>query len=226
MAKKISKKSFLNISPSQIGKMSHKDLRSLLQGARQLWNAQASTFKKYEGKVYSHSYEKMSEFYEEHGTEKMRKRGGIEEYYTTPQLPQRMSVNQIRMELFRLQEFFSSDTSTVPGARKVSSDMAKRIFGTGKSGRPKKNLSSDEWAMFWSIYEEYKKQRPADVQEQSNVVQQELGQIILEQINRRGEIIFSQGTLDELRDRFEHLSDWEMDVTYGEGSVLSGTRPT
>ena len=222
---KLSKRKLLNLSPSDIGRMKTPELRKILQGARQLFNSQSRTFEKYNEKVYSHSFEKMREYYREHGREKDELKGGIEFYSTVPENMSHMTMNQMRGEIFRLQEFFDSKTSTVPGAKKVTSDMAKRIFGETKRGKPQSNLSVDEWREFWSIYDEYKKQRPSDVQEQSNIVQQALGQMVLQSLGLGTMPAFGQATLDELKDKVNKRRDWEM-VENDEGStVFSGTRP-
>ena len=78
---------------------------------------------------------------------------------------------------------------------------------------------------FWKVFEEYKKMRPADVLEQSNIVQQAIGQILIE--NDR--IDFNMETLQKVMDRLEgqrQRFNWEMDVNYeGTGSVFTGNRP-
>lgn len=222
---RITKQKLLKFDPSEIGRMKAPELRKILQGARQLFNAQSKTFERYSEKVYSHSYEKMRDYYLEHGREKYEVKGGIEFYSTVPENMSHMTLNQMRGEIFRLQEFFDSKTATVPGARKVTSDMAKRIFGETKRGRPEQNLSVDEWREFWSIYDEYKKQRPSDVQEQSNIVQQALGQMVLQSLGLGHMPAFGQSTLDELKDKVNKRRDWEM-VENDEGTtVFSGTRP-
>ena len=227
---RITKSKLLKLTPSEIGKMKSPELRELLRGARNLFNQQSKTFEKYSEKIYSHSYEKMREYYRDHGREKVEVKGGVESYSTVPERMNKMNINQMRSEVFRLQEFFDSKTSTVPGTRQVTSDMAKRIFGETKSGRPKKNLSVDEWRDFWSIYDEYKRQRPADTITQSNVVQQILGQMIVDSLKTRGlSLYFGQPVIDELRDLVEDRrkrENWEMDVNYeGTGSVFTGNRP-
>ena len=205
--------------------MKSPELRSLLRGARQLWNSQSSTFEKYSEKVYSPSYDKMREYYIEHGREKETVRGGMEFYQMVPENMSHMSLNQMRQEVFRLQEFFDSKTSTVPGARKVTSDMAKRIFGE-KRGRPAANLSVDEWRQFWSLYDEYKRQKPSDTQEQSNLVQQALGQMVLQDLDLSGSMPrFGQAALDELKNRVSKKRSVEMNNYDGGGTVYSGKRP-
>lgn len=225
MAGRVTKKKLLNLTPSEIGKMKSPELRSLLRGARQLWNSQSSTFEKYSQKVYSPAYDKMQDYYLYHGREKEVTRGGIEFHEIVPENMSHMTLNEMRQEVFRLQEFFDSKTSTVPGARKVTSDMAKRIFGE-KRGRPAANLSVDEWRQFWSLYEEYKKQKPSDTQEQSNLVQQALGQMVLQDLDLSGKMPrFGQPALDELKDRVSKRRSVEMNNYDGGGTVYSGKRP-
>ena len=67
--------------------------------------------------------------------------------------------------------------------------------------------------------------RPADVLEQSNIVQQAIGQILIE----NDKIDFNMETLQKLMDKVEgqrQRFNWEMDVSYeGTGSVFTGNRP-
>ena len=169
----------------------------------------------------------MREYYRDTGREKYEIKGGIEYYKTVPERINKMNMNQMRSELFRLQEFFDSKTSTVPGTRKVTSDMAKRIFGENARGKAKNNLSVDQWRQFWDIYEEYKNQRPQDTSEQSTVVQQALGQIVIESLKFRGVApTFGQAVLDELGDLVANMRPSEMDVSYGGSEpTFTGTRP-
>ena len=215
--------------PSEIGKLKAPELRKLLQGARQLFQAQSEKFGKYDSKVYSHSYQKMQDYYKEHGREKIAYEKGMEVYQTVPENMSHMTLNQMRGELFRLQEFYQAKTSTVPGAIKVQSDMAKRIFGENSRGRANKNLNPDEWREFWDIYEEYENQTPADILAQSNVVQQMLGEIVLESLDLGHMPAFGQAVLDELRDRVEKRASKSFEnknVKDGYGDpVYTGTRP-
>lgn len=231
MAKKVTKRSLLKITPSEIGKMKAPELRELLRGARSLFSQQAEVFEKYSDRIYSHSYELMRKYYRDRGREKMEIKDGMELYSTVPERMNKMSLNQMRSEVFRLQEFFDAKTSTVPGTRQVTSDMAKRIFGETKSGRPKKNLSVDEWREYWDIYDEYKNQRPADVLSQSNIVQQMLGQMFVNSLKELGiSPAFGQSSLKELRDLVENRGkreNWEMTDVEDEWTkpVFTGLRP-
>lgn len=206
---RITKRSFLKLDPSQIGKMKSPELRELLRGVRNLFNHQEKTFKRYEKSVFSPALEKMRDFYEDRGKN----------------APSRMNMNQMRNEIFKLQEFFDADTSTVPGARRVQAEQDRRIFGTDSRGRAKNRMTVEERTNFWTVFEEYKKMRPADVLEQSNIVQQAIGQILIE----NDKIDFNMETLQKLMDKVEgqrQRFNWEMDVSYeGTGSVFTGNRP-
>ena len=206
---RITKRSFLKLDPSQIGKMKSPELRELLRGARNLFNQQEKTFKRYEKSVFSPALDKMRDFYEDRGKN----------------APSRMNMNQMRNEVFKLQEFFDADTSTVPGARRVQAEQDRRIFGTDSRGRAKNRMTVEERTNFWTVFEEYKKMRPADVLEQSNIVQQAIGQILIE----NDKIDFNMETLQKLMDKVEgqrQRFNWEMDVSYeGTGSVFTGNRP-
>lgn len=206
---RITKRSFLKLDPSQIGKLKAPELRELLRGVRNLFTQQEKTFKRYEKTVFSPAMEKMKGFYEDRGKN----------------APSRMNMNQMRNEVFKLQEFFEAETSTVPGARRVQTEQDRRIFGTDSRGRAKNRMTVEERTDFWKVFEEYKKMRPADVLEQSNIVQQAIGQILIE----NDKIDFNMETLQKVMDRVEgqrqHFN-WEMDVNYeGSGSVFAGNRP-
>lgn len=206
---RITKRSFLKLDPSQIGKLKAPELRELLRGVRNLFTQQEKTFKRYEKTVFSPAMEKMKDFYEDRGKNS----------------PSRMNMNQMRNEVFKLQEFFEAETSTVPGARRVQSEQDRRIFGTDSRGRAKNRMTVEERTDFWKVFEEYKKMRPADVLEQSNIVQQAIGQILIE----NDKIDFNMETLQKVMDKVEgqrQRFNWEMDVSYeGSGSVFTGSRP-
>lgn len=206
---RITKRSFLKLDPSQIGKLKAPELRELLRGVRNLFTQQEKTFKRYEKTVFSPAMEKMKDFYEDRGKNS----------------PSRMNTNQMRNEVFKLQEFFEAETSTVPGARRVQAEQDRRIFGTDSRGRAKNRMTVEERTNFWTVFEEYKKMRPADVLEQSNIVQQAIGQILIE----NDKIDFNMETLQKVMDRVEgqrQRFNWEMDVNYeGSGSIFTGSRP-
>lgn len=194
MAKKEkwNKKKIIGLSPSEIGKMNRPQMLNLIKQAREIFDKQENKFNKYKSTVFSPSLEWMKDYYSEN-RDKLNK----------------MSLNKLRAEAFRLQNFFDSKTSTVPGARAIQRDQDKRIFGTKKNGVPKERLTIDERKEFWSIYNEYKQINPADVLETSNIVQQILGEMIIQndKLNRAE-------FLKEARERFyqyRHRYNWEMD---------------
>ena len=207
---RITKRSFLRLNPADIGKLKSPELRELLRGVRNLFTQQEKTFGKYKETVYSPALEKMENFYDSSGKK----------------APSKMNMNQMRNEVFRLQEFFGSDTSTVPGARKVQAEQDRRIFGTDKRGRAKYRMTVEQRSQLWAIFEEYKKMRPSDVMEQSNIVQQAIGQVLIE----TDKIDFSMETLNKVMDKVidqRQRFNWEMDgVDYGGSDpVFTGNRP-
>lgn len=209
---RLTKKNFINMSPSEIGKLKAPELRELLRGARNLFSQQEKKFERYSKTVYSHSYEKMKDYYEDHGQK----------------AASRMNINQMRGELYQLQDFFQSESSTVPGARKIQKEQDIRIFGEDSRGRPKKRMTVEQRTNFWRIYEEYKNLRPADVYEQSSIVQQQLGEMMVKFVNDNLDFDLNMATLHELGERIEaerSNTSWEMDVDDDEldESVFSGT---
>ena len=206
---RITKRSFLKLNPSDIGKLKSPELRELIRGVRNLFSQQEKTFNKYDQTVYSPALDKMKDYYEDRGKK----------------APSKMNVNQMRSELFRLQEFFDSDTSTVPGARKVQAEQDRRIFGTDKRGRPKYRMTVQQRSDLWKVFEEYKKLRPSDALEQSNIIQQAVGQILIEE----GKIDFNMDTLNKVMEKVEQERvrfNWEMDIDYDDSEpVFTGKRP-
>lgn len=217
MAKKITKKNFVKLDPSQIGKMKNPELRELLRGARQLYNSQEKTFKRYEKTVYSPALDKMQDFYSDRGEKAVS----------------RMRRAEMQQELFRLQEFFDSKTATVPGARKVMLEQDKRIFGVNEKGKPAQRMTLEQRKGFWSAYNEFVNLKKESYIRNmgSDTIQQYLGQMIVEsaKIKGTGGFDFTAGTFNELIRRLEEQKaeeDWEMNnYEYGDSNVLSGKRP-
>ena len=112
---------------------------------------------------------------------------------------------------------------------KVTKEMGVRIFGEDKKGNPLKRLNVEQWAALWSLYDEYKNQRPADVYDSSTKIQQAVGQVIIDKIEKNSNIWLSTGSIEEIADIFRQArksTDWEKN-DYDRGkSVFSGTRPT
>lgn len=222
---KITKRSFINMSPSDIGRLKDPELRELLRGARQLYTQQEKVFKKYESKVWSPAWDKMRRYYDEHGKEKVVISHGVEYYSTVPQSINKMNLNQMRQEVYQLQGFFQSKTATVPGSRTNMKEMGARIFGTDKRGRPLHKLDVEQWTALWSLYEEYKRSKPTTAS--STVLQQAVGQVIIDAIEKNSDIWLSSGKIEEIADIIKEEKkrmNWEMN-NYEEGEpVLSGVR--
>lgn len=216
---KVTKKSLLNLQPSDISKMKNPELRALLRGARQLYTQQEKVLNRYSRQVYSHAHELMKDYYEENGTKSVS----------------RMRQSELRGEIFRLQEFFDSQSATVPGARKIALEQDRRIFGETKTGKPKRRMSVEQRKNFWSAYDEYKNIHSESYVRNmgSNTIQQMLAEIATESATFDDD--FEDGnwfTADMLADLDRRVKerkeseDWE---TSGydnfDGNVYSGKRP-
>lgn len=210
---KLTKKKFLDTTASQIGKMTAPELRQLLRGARQLFNAQEKTFQRQKN-LYSHALDKMQTYYDETGKSNVNS----------------MRVNKMRSELFRLQEFFDSKSSTVPGARKIAIEQDRRIFGEDSKGKPARRMTMEQREKFWAAYTEFQNTMGEAFFRRmgSDRIQQFLGQMTAE---RRGnpDSIISEEAFEELYRRLSAQNErdnWEMsNYEYGDDDVLSGKRP-
>lgn len=216
---RLTKKAFTQMSASEVGKMSTKELRSVLKSARQLFDKQSKTFDKYEDTVFSPALEKMRDFYDERGKKSIS----------------RMKISQMRAEVFRLQEFFDSKSSTVPGARKIALEQDKRIFGVNSRGFTKHRLTKEQRVNFWSAYEEFKNLHNESYIRNmgSDTIQQYLGEMLLDNKKFLGDSAdrtwFSYADFQELETMLEEnyrTESWELNnYEYGENDILSGKRP-
>lgn len=210
---KLTKKKFLNTTASQIGKMTGPELRQLLRGARQLFNAQEKVLQRQKN-LYSFALDKMQDYYSENDKQNVNS----------------MRVNKMRNELFRLQEFFGSQSSTVPGARKINIEQDRRIFGTDSRGRPKARMSQEQREAFWATYTQFAEFVGEAYMRRmgSNRIQQYLGDMVQEKHDKWDEI-FGMESLNELSRRLNEQyeqDNWEMShYEYGDDDVLSGKRP-
>ncbi len=164
---RLTKKSFLNLTPSEIGKMKNPELRAVLRGMRQLYTQQEKMLNRYSEQVYSHAHELMKDYYKENGTKAVS----------------RMKQSELRGEVFRLQEFFEAQSSTVPGARKIAIEQDRRIFGTtGARKTPKRRMTVEERRNFWDAYDEYKNLHSETYVRNmgSNTIQQVLAEMAVE----------------------------------------------
>lgn len=214
---KFSKKSFLSMSPVDIGKLKVKEARDILRKARFLFSSQEKMFSKYESTVHSPSFEKMEDYYEASGKPYVSK----------------MNLSKLRNEIFRLQDFFSSKTSTVPGARKAMYEQDVRIFGINeKTGKPNKRMTLSQRTAFWSAYNEFiNMEKESYIRNMgSNTVQSYLGEMIIADSKKnKGEFAFDPSTFEELKRRLEgekNYEEWEMsNYEERDNEILSGKWP-
>lgn len=215
--KKITKKDFVNMSSASIDKLKNPGLREILRGARQLYTQQEAKFSEYSSTIYSPALDKMQDYYEENGKKAIS----------------RMRRKELTNEIYRLQEFFEAKSSTIPGVRKIQKEQDERIFGIDeKTNKPRHRMTIQQREDFWSAYDEFVSMQKASYIRNmgSDVVQQYLGQIMIEaEKTRGGGFEFSVGTFQELKRRLEEereKEDWEMSgYEYTDDDVHSGKRP-
>lgn len=93
----------------------------------------------------------------------------------------KMSYNQLILEIARYSSFFTSETSTESGIRRINREQDIRLFGEGKGGKPTRTLTNEEREKYWSIYEEFKNQYDLfSTQPYSETVQQSLAEIMFQ----------------------------------------------
>lgn len=221
---KLSRKELLKILPSQVGKMARGQLQPLVKQARALLKNQEKMFKKYEHSVYSPALEKIQDYYRQVGERSTRN----------------MTRGDLQKELIRLQDFFGSETSTVPGARRVAAEQDRRIFGvrtadgisyTEKTGRPTNRMGVEQRRSFWAAYMEYTSLKgEAYTRNLSDVIQQFLGEMVLASTDSPDEPFdFSTEFFRELELRIAQKKDqeeWELSgYAYRDSDVSSGKRP-
>lgn len=211
---KLTKKRFLSLSASEIGKLKEPALRELLRGARNLYNAQEEKFERVSHNTYSFALDKMQDYYENNPEQALS----------------RMSMSKMRNELFRLQEFFDSETSTIPGARRVAAEANRRIFGVNaRTGGPAYKMTMQESIDFWAAYHEFiNMEKESYVRNMgSNTIQQYLGQMIIQK--RKGDgSSFSMTDFQALKTRLEeqkNSEEWEVaNYGYEDNDIFSGKR--
>lgn len=93
----------------------------------------------------------------------------------------KMTYNQLILEIARYSSFFTSETATESGIRRVNREQDIRLFGEGKRGKPTRSLSNEEREKYWSVYEEFKNQYDLfSTQPYSETVQQSLAEIMFQ----------------------------------------------
>lgn len=211
---KLTKKKIAQYHPSD---MTKKQMEPILREARKLYNAQKEVFLR-NPNTYSYALEVMEDYYNE--------RSG--------QRPiSRLRKQDVEGELIRLQKFFAAKTSTVQGARNVSIEADRRIFGVNeKTGRPLYRMTKDQATDFWAAYHEYISLE-GEAHKQvvtSDLIQQALGQLVRGHFKSNADdaTYFNSSDFKRLRDLVDKMYDQqqnsrgELDL---EHSILAGEGP-
>lgn len=166
MARKITYSQLKSMSETEISKLSTKDgsAQEMLRQFREKFRYREKAFNRAGKNVYSPALEKMEDYYERNGERS----------------PEKMTVHQIRSELFHIQEFFKSKTGDVKGSREVMREQDIRIFGVNSRGNPLHRMTIEERTKFWSVYEEFlNTYKNAWSNYGSNRIQQYLGSLTI-----------------------------------------------
>ena len=166
MARKITYSRLKSMSETEISKLSTKDgsAQEMLRQFREKYRYREKAFNRAGKNVYSPALEKMEDYYDRNGERS----------------PEKMTVHQIRSELFHIQEFFKSKTGDVKGAREVMREQDIRIFGVNSRGNPLHRMTIEERTKFWSVYEEFlNTYKTAWSNYGSNRIQQYLGSLTI-----------------------------------------------
>ena len=170
-------KQLQEMSPSKIGALDEKAAAQLLSQFREKFVMRERAFNRAGRNVYSPALGKMQSYYE----------SGVRS-------TENMTLNKMREELFRIQEFFNSKTGTVKGAREVMREQDIRIFGQTERGNPRYRMTIEERTQFWSTYEEFMKSNPRyDNVFMSGKIQQYLGEITID--DRKSTGTFKRGSI-------------------------------
>lgn len=150
------------MTPEAFGKLSKEQTKDLLVQFRKKYQVRAEQLDRWADRVYSYAKDKMDIFYKNAPNTNIDK----------------MSRNQMQNELFQIQSFFQSQTSSVKGAKAVAKAQDVRIFGATPSGRPKATMDVETRKKFWKLYDEYTNQNPtSETAFHSGKIQQYLGNI-------------------------------------------------
>lgn len=166
MARKITYSRLKSMSETEISKLSTKDgsAQEMLRQFREKFRYREKAFNRAGKNVYSPALEKMEDYYDRNGERS----------------PEKMTVHQIRSELFHIQEFFKSKTGDVKGAREIMREQDIRIFGENTRGNPVRRMTIEERTKFWSVYEEFlSTYKNAEAVYGSEKIQQYLGSLTI-----------------------------------------------
>lgn len=197
------------LSPTELGKMSKSQLSDLLRKVRVKTQTRLEQLEKVSNTVYSPAAEMLWQ----------------KTQFKNPPTS-KMSRNQVLSELFAHQSFHSAKTSSVQGARAVQREQDIRLFGTNKSGNPRKRMTVKQRYRFWAIYDEFNRTyKNKEYLYGSNRIQQALADMV------KGNRIKSDNTIntedleellrtleDSLKEEREEQGDYEFD----DANVYSG----
>lgn len=128
------------IPPEKLGQMGRLNLERILKDMRYGYTRRAAAIKK--SGLYSFAQE---------GLLKSRTKE------TKNKRPKDLTLNQLVLEIVRLQDFFNAETASVKGIKDVNRRQDLRIFGADpKTGRPLQTMSKDEREEYWRLYNEFR----------------------------------------------------------------------
>lgn len=193
---------FKRMSPADIESLSPKQKTDLLRQMRQAFVFQKE---KIESRNYfSPAVEKLNQYYAA-----KYKQENLKD-------PYRMRASEKDAELKRINEFFNSQTATIPGIQEVNRQQDIRIFGekyteSGEpTGKPKRRLNKEQRQTFWSAYNEFNIGADTGAIAGRNYarLQQALGKIVLSRKN--------SNSLQQIMDRLKKvIEDAELIETGG-----------
>lgn len=202
----IGKKKFVSIDPTQLSHMKRVDAIPLLKQVRSLFKKQASTFEK-NPSVYSWAYEKMREWYKDHGEVKLNSMKRVDAV----------------AELSRLQDFFKAKSSTLKGSKELLEEQSKRIFGVDEKGKPLYKMNTEQSRSYWALYKEYESLASTGFVKNfnSNTIQSVVGEYLIENKDfrdrrQRNEVYFTGGDIREIERKLQQrkeLEEWEFNET-------------
>lgn len=207
--KNITYEEIRKLSPTELGKMSKSQLSDLLRKVRVKTQTRLEQLEKVSNTVYSPAAEMLWQ----------------KTQFKNPPTS-KMSRNQVLSELFAHQSFHSAKTSSVQGARKVQREQDIRLFGTNKSGNPRKRMTVKQRHRFWSIYDEFNRTyKNKEYLYGSNRIQQALADMVKGNRVKSDNILNTEDfeellrTLEgSLKEEQEEQGDYEFD----DANVYSG----
>lgn len=197
---KVSLQRFKKMTPKEVSALKINEMRSLVNQGRAMASKRLRTFEK-NPSVFSYAVDKLSDYYEE-GMGDIKKK----------------SRNQLMQEVFRLQEFFNSKTSTITGSRAVAREQDIRIFGAAEDGKPKSRMTREQRERYWSLYDEFLNQKKnAYFIFTSDKIQQYLGEMVV----KGASLSLSSDNIENIYNQLE-ARKWSGESVDTAGNVYSG----